>query len=57
MDMQALELGEGTMEGGRKSHVFSLHHVWMAGGMCIIYLGKRWHQDAVWEEGKSEQLM
>ncbi|ROL52456.1 hypothetical protein DPX16_6140 [Anabarilius grahami] len=29
-----------------------LHSTWMAGCVCVAYLGNTWHQDALWEEGK-----
>ncbi len=33
------------------NHVF-FYIMWTARCVCVVYLGKRWHQDALWEEGK-----
>ena len=32
-------------------HIF-FNITWMAGCVCVAYLRNRWHQDALWEEGK-----
>ncbi len=36
---------------GLMNHVF-IYITWMAGCVCVAYLGNTWHQDALWEEGK-----
>ena len=38
-------------EGVLRKYVF-FYITWMAGCMCVAYLGSTWHQDALWEEGK-----
>lgn len=35
---------------GLKKHIFYI--IRMAGYMCFTYLGKKWHQDAVWDANK-----
>ena len=54
MSMWASALHHGAVEEGGLVWrvVFSFYIMWMAMCMCIVYLGKRWHQEALWEEGK-----
>ncbi len=33
------------------NHIF-IYITWIAGCMFIVYQGKRWHQDALWEDIK-----
>lgn len=33
-----------------------VHIMWMAGCLCVTYLGNTWHQNAVWEEVKAEAV-
>lgn len=31
--------------------------MWMAGCMCITYMEKKWHRDALWEEGNPTEAV
>ena len=48
--------GNGRRWLGLINHVF-FYIMWMAGCVCIVYLGKRWHQDALWEEDKPAEAV
>ncbi|KAK3524392.1 hypothetical protein QTP70_028003 [Hemibagrus guttatus] len=41
---------------GLMNHI-SFYITWMAGCVCIAYLGNTWHQDALWEEGEPAEAV
>ncbi|KAK3554553.1 hypothetical protein QTP70_025498, partial [Hemibagrus guttatus] len=41
---------------GLMNHVF-FYITWMAGCVCVSYLGNTWHQDALWEEGEPAEAV
>ncbi|ROL55025.1 hypothetical protein DPX16_20286 [Anabarilius grahami] len=59
--MGHVSIRTGPRSNGRRwpglmNHVF-FYITWMAGGVCIAYLGNTWHQDALWEEGKPAEAV
>lgn len=58
---KAYEHQHWTMEQWKRwpgliNHVF-FFIMWMARCVCVAYLGKRWQQDTLWEEGKSVEAV
>ena len=54
MGTWASKLDHGAMEEGGlivMNHIL-FYITWMARCVCVAYLGNKWHQDALWEEGK-----
>ena len=39
---------------GLMNHI-SFYIMWMAGCVCVTYLGNMWHEDALWEEGNQQR--
>ncbi len=46
----------GTKRSVLMSHVF-VYIMWIAGCMCVVYLGKRWHYDPLQEESKLMEIV
>ncbi len=51
MSIRTEPQSNGRRWPGLMNHVF-FYITWMAGCVCVTYLGNTWHQDALWEEGK-----
>ncbi len=56
-----MSIRTGPQSNGRRwpglmNHVF-FYIMWMAGCVCVLYLGNTWHQEALWEEGKPAEAV